>query len=93
MTERAINLKAKKFLELDAEIKELKKQQDKIKKDIQTEMGESEELATEKFLIRWTSFTKSIFDTKMFKAERPDLFNIFSKQSNERRFSVAVKEA
>lgn len=93
MTERAINMRAKKFMELQAEMAELKAQMEKIKKEIQDEMGMSEELNTEKYLIKWIFVNKAKFDTKTFKVEHPDLYNIFAKDSAERRFTVAAKEA
>ena len=88
MTERAINIKAKRYMELDAEIKELKNQLDKLKAEIQDEMGEKEELSTKKYLIKWTIFSKAQFDTKGFKVAHPDLYNIFASDNTQRRFSV-----
>lgn len=93
MTERAINMKAKKFMELQAEIKTLEEQLEKIKKEIQSEMGDIEELNTEKYLIKWIFVNQARFDTKTFKVEHPDLYNIFAKENTQRRFSVAAKEA
>lgn len=93
MTERAINIKAKKFMALQAEIKELEAQLEKIKKEIQNEMGNTEELNTEKYLIKWIFVNQSKFDTKTFKAEHPDLYNIFAKDNTMRRFTVAEKGA
>lgn len=93
MTERAINMKAKKFMALQAEIKELEAQLEKIKKEIQSEMGNTEELNTEKYLIKWIFVNQSRFDTKTFKAEHPDLYNIFAKGNTKRIFTVAEKGA
>lgn len=91
MTERAIDMKAKKILELEAEAKGLEKQIDKLKGEIQAEMGDREELNTKKYLIKWIFVDSSKFDTKAFKVAHPDLYNIFSKSNSCRRFSV--KEA
>ena len=93
MTERAINMKAKKYMALQAEIKELKEQLEAIQAEIQKEMGNSEELNTEKYLIKWIFVNQSRFDTKTFKVEHPDLYNIFAKDAQQRRFSVAEKGA
>lgn len=91
MTERAMNMKAKKFLEIQAEIKELEEQLEKIKTEIQNEMNEAEAYETNKYKILWPIILSSKFDTKTFKVEHPDLYNIFSKGSSYRKFSVAVK--
>ena len=88
MTERSINMRAKKLLELEVEAKELESRIEKLKKEIQTEMGERTELKTNTYLIRWTSFSQAFFDTKGFKVARPDLYNIFAKDKPMRRFSV-----
>ena len=86
-------MRAKKFMALQAEIKELEEQLEKIKKEIQNEMGNTEELNTEKYLIKWIFVSQSRFDTKTFKVQHPDLYNIFAKDSTQRRFSVAEKGA
>lgn len=93
MTERSLNMKAKKFIAIQSEIKELEDQLEKIKKEIQNEMGNNEELATEKYTIKWIFVNQSRFDTKAFKVKHPDLYSIFAKDAQQRRFSVAEKGA
>lgn len=91
MTERNIDMRAKKIMELDVQIKELKEQQDKLKAEIQEVMGDEEVLTTKRYIINWPHFCKQIFDAKGFKEIHPDLYNIFAKDNEQRRFSV--KEA
>ncbi len=88
MTDKTINMKAKRLMELEAQNKELEAQIDKIKSEIQAQMGNSEELTTNKYQIKWTFFSKVQFDTKGFKVAHPDLYNIFAKDKEQRRFSV-----
>ena len=88
MTDRTIDAKAKRILELDERIKELQEQSDKLKEALQAEMGESEQLMTKKYVINWIHICQQKFDTKRFKTKHPDLYNIFAKDSNSRRFSV-----
>ena len=88
MTERSINMKAKRLMELEAEAKLLGYRIDELKKEIQTEMGEQEELKTNHYLIKWTLFSQASFDTKGFKVAHPDLYNVFAKDKQMRRFSV-----
>ena len=89
MTERMVNMKAKRLMELEAETKELEKEIAKLKSEIQAQMGDDEELSTNKYLIKWTFFSKAYFDTKGFKVAHPDLYNIFATDKKQRRFSVS----
>lgn len=91
MTDKTIDAKVKKILELGEQIKELEKEQDKLKGDIQAVMGDSEELVTKKYIITWVKFVSQKFDSKKFKEQHPDMYNIFAKASEARRFNI--KEA
>ena len=91
MTERAMNMKAKRFLELQEEVKELEEQMEALKAEMQEGMNKAEKYETNKYKFLWPIISKTAMDTKAFKAEHPDLFNIFSKTSSYRKFSVAVK--
>jgi len=91
MTDRTIDAKVKKILELNEQIKILEAEQDKLKGDIQEAMGEAEELKTKKYIITWTKYISQKFDSKKFKEQHPDMYNIFAKASESRRFNI--KEA
>ena len=91
MTERAMNMKAKRFLELQAEYKAIEEQLDKLKAEMQKEMNEAEVYETNKYTFKWPIISKTAMDTTTFKVEHPDLYNIFSKTSSYRKFSVAAK--
>ena len=54
-------------------------------------MGDSEELVTKKYIITWVKFVSQKFDSKKFKEQHPDMYNIFAKASEARRFNI--KEA
>ena len=93
MIERAINMKAKKYMEIQSEIKELEKQLEKLKVEMTEAMNEDVELATNKYILKWPVINGSRFDTKTFKVEHPDLYNIFNKENPYRKFSVVEKGA
>lgn len=92
MTERAINMKARKYMELKAEIDTLQEQLEKLKLQIQEEMGEEEELTTNQFTILWPVINGSKFDTKGFKEKYPDLYLIYNKENPYRKFSIKEKK-
>ena len=93
MTERAINMKAKKYMELKAEIDALEEQLELLKAQIQEEMGEDTELSTNKYVILWPVINSSRFDTKGFKEKYPDLYQIYNKENPYRKFTVKEKGA
>ncbi len=70
--------------ELEAEITTM---EDTIKAEM-TARGTTE-LVAGAFKARWMPVTSSRFDTTAFKAEHPDLYTGFLKESTTRRFTVA----
>lgn len=93
MTERALNMKAKKFLELKAQYDALAEQMEKLKAEMQAEMNDAVELSTNKYIFKWPVINGSKFDTKTFKVKYPDLYNIFNKANPYRKFTVVEKGA
>lgn len=88
MTDKTIDTKVKRILELDEQIKMLEEQRDKLKGEVQYVMGDNEELKTKKYIITWIHIAKQGFDTKRFKELHPDLYNIFAKVTQQRRFNI-----
>ena len=91
MTERALNMKAKKYLELQAEYKALEEQMNKLKAEMQEEIGDKVIFETNKYTFKLPFINRDCFDTKVFKVQHPDLFNIFNKTIQYRKFSIAEK--
>lgn len=50
---------------------------------------ETEELVAGKYIVRWSTFFKSAFDSSAFKKEHADLYNMFTKTTTQRRFTVS----
>lgn len=91
MTAKAIEYRARKLQELEAQKKVLEEQIDKVKAEIQEEMGQQEEMEAGKYLIKWIFINTSRFDTKTFKESYPELYRAYSKANSSRRFSVVSK--
>ncbi len=90
MTDRILNNRVNKMIELDAQIKELQKQRDAIAQEIQGEMQNEEEWKTNSVLVRWTSYIASRFDSKTFQAEHKSLYDQYTRQTAQRRFSYKL---
>lgn len=69
--------------DLDAKIKSL---EDAIKADL----GDEEERKTDKYIIRWTRYETSRFDSRAFGKVHPKLLTAFTKTSESRRFSYSA---
>lgn len=90
MTERMINNRVKKLLELKEQIKALEEQQKALEDEIKAEFKEDqEEIKTEKYLVRWTKYTQSRIDSTKLKKDLPDVYKLYTKITEGRRFSVA----
>ena len=90
-TEIQLRNRAKKFKELEAQIKALKEEQDALKKemraDLETKGVESAKAG------KWTIFLKTVannrFDTNSFKIDHSDLYNEYFKVGTTKRFEIA----
>jgi predicted phage-related endonuclease len=50
---------------------------------------EVDEMIVDVFKVRWTKVTSNRFDTTAFKAAHKDIYDMFTKQTEARRFSIA----
>lgn len=60
---------------------------DQIKEEMLSR--ETEELVAGRYIVRWTTFPKTSFDSSAFKKEHADLYNMFTKISTARKFTVS----
>lgn len=67
-----------------------KAQAEMIKDIIKAEMEsrETEELICGQYIVRYTSVLTSKFDTKRFKEDYEEVYKMFLKQQNSKRFSI-----
>ena len=90
MTERKLNNRVKKWLEIKEQIKALEEQQKALEDEIKAEFAAGqEEIKTNSFLIRWTHYTSARIDSTKLKKDLPDVYKLYTKFTEGRRFSVA----
>ena len=90
MTDRQIDNRMNKLVELDEQKKALEAEIEKLKAEMQAEMGESETIETDNFLIRWTHTVTNRFDSKAFQKDHAKLYTAYCKPQAGRRFSYAA---
>lgn len=74
--------------QVDREIKVLQEQKEEYENKIKAKLGTNEAGGTENYKVYWKSYTTNRFDSKRFKAEHPDLYGKYVKETTSRRFSV-----
>lgn len=90
MTERMINNRVKKLLKIRAQIEQLEEMKKALEDEIKAEFkDDQEEIKTEKYLVRWTKYTQSRIDSTKLKKDLPDVYKLYTKITQGRRFSVA----
>ncbi len=92
MTNRMINNRINKLFDLEAKKRELETQIDALKTELQQDMlsKDVDSVDTGKFIVRWTEVMSNKLDTKKFKADHADMFDLYSVPVNYRRFSYSV---
>lgn len=91
MTNRQIDNRIKKLQGLEEQKKALEEQITALKEEIQEEMKDNELLETGNCIIHFTKVITERFDSKAFKQAYEDLFKIYAKKSESRRFSYSMK--
>ncbi|PEP80710.1 hypothetical protein CN581_14555 [Bacillus toyonensis] len=74
--------------QVDREIKILQEQKAEYENKIKAKLGTNEAGRTENYKVYWKSYTTNRFDSKRFKAEHPDLYEQYAKESQSRKFTV-----
>lgn len=91
MTERQITSRVKKIKALEAKKAALDEQISTVKAEITADMMlkgiDSQEAGG--FLVRFTRVLTNRFDSRSFKADMPDLYGKYTKQTESYRFSIA----
>ncbi len=74
--------------QVDREIKVLQEQKVEYENKIKAKLGTNEVGGTENYKVYWKSYKTNRFDSKRFKAEHPDLYERYVKESISRKFTV-----
>lgn len=85
--------KLAEYLELDGQIKELKKRQEKLKQEIQATLETAEMGLANGYKVFWENRSRTNFDTERFKQEHPDLYKAYLKPTKTYRIFDVRKEA
>lgn len=77
--------------ELEALIREAEKEIEVLKEEIKAEMTKqnTEELIVGRYIVRWTNVSTNRFDSTRFQKVMPDVYNMYIKQTQSRRFSIS----
>jgi len=91
MTQLEITGKVRELKELKLMADELDAQITSLEDEIKAEMTARnvEELILDVFKVKWTRFTSTKLDTTSFKAAHKDIYDLFAKQVESRRFTLA----
>lgn len=91
MTEKIIENRVRKLLDLEAQQKQLAEQADAIRAQLKADLEEKglEELRTKNFIVRWRQIVSRRLDCTALKAALPDVYNQYAKDSTTRRLTIA----
>ena len=77
------------YFDAKAQIKELEAITASFENDLKTAMGEAERgILGNDIVVSWTTVKSSRLDTKKLKAEHPDLYKEYTRETESRRFSI-----
>lgn len=91
MANNELSSKVRELKELKTMAEELAAEITAIEDEIKAEMTarNTEEMVIDVFKIRWTKVISNRFDSTAFKKANADLYNLFTKTVETRRFTVA----
>ena len=91
MVDKELTGKVRELKELKLLADELQTQITSIEDEVKAEMTarDVEELILDVFKVKWTRFTSTRFDTNSFKAAHKDIYDLFAKPIEGRRFTIA----
>ena len=84
LTDRQIDIRAKKWAELDATIKALTAERDALRDELIQEGTRQ----TRNYQVTVTAYARTSVDSKALKAEQPEVFAKYAKPTTQTRFSV-----
>lgn len=82
--------KVEQLKELEALIREAEKEVEALKDEIKAEMTKQnkEEMSVGRYVVRWTNVVSDRFDSTTFKKAMPQVYGMYLKRSESRRFSI-----
>ena len=91
MSTKDLQAKVKELKELKIMASELADEIGSIEDEIKAEMlaRDTDEIITGEYKIRYKLVESTRFDTTAFKKAHADIYNLFTKQTSTRRFTIA----
>lgn len=91
MTVAELISKINELKEFEALIREAEAEAEVLRDEIKRELTEQnkEELIVGRYIVRWTKVSSNRFDSTRFKDAMPDVYNMYVKQTDSRRFSIS----
>lgn len=82
--------KIEQLKELEALVREAGKEVEALKDEIKAEMTKlnTDEMEVGRYVVRWTSVASDRFDSTTFKKAMPQIYGMYLKRSESRRFSI-----
>lgn len=83
--------KVEELKELEALIKEAQEEAEKLKEEIKAEMTEqnTDKMKVGRYVVHWTVVSTDRFDSTRFKKSMPDVYDMYIKHTQSRRFSIS----
>ena len=86
--DHAYGEKIARIKEIDALATELNTEKEKLKQEIQLEMGEAEKAFVGDHKVTWKTVRSNRIDSKLLKKEQPEIAEKYSNESVSRRFEI-----
>ena len=83
--------KIQQYLELDAKVKELEQERDKLKQEIQFAMADAEIGRAQGYVVEWKNQVRQTLDTKKLKSEHAEIYEKYLKPAQTVRMFM-IKE-
>jgi len=81
-------MKLQRILELDRQIRQLEKESDALKQQIQFEIGEHDGGKANGFQVWWRSQQRASIDSKRLQQEKPDVYQQYARTTSFRKFEI-----
>jgi putative phage-type endonuclease len=80
--------KARQYLELQDKAKQLEKEQEQIKQELQLLLGAAEKGIAQGYVVEWRGQERQTLDTTRLKSEMPEIYQKYAKNAQIRTFKI-----
>ncbi len=92
MSANELEAKVAKMQEWEAMAEDAKAEAESLRDEIKAELlaQDTEEIRAGKYIIRWTTTIRNVFDSTSFKKVMPDVYKAYTRESTSRRFTISA---